>query len=249
MISKSFEINEDNINKRLDIFLTENLDGLSRGIVQKYISLEQITVNKESSHKDYRLKLDDFIEVKIQAHENNEDEAQEIDLETVFENEDFIVIDKPPGLTVHPGAGQRDQTLINGLIFKYPKLRSVERYGLVHRLDKDTSGLILIARNQRAHSMITEMIQNRTISRSYKALVHGVPISGETIDKPIGRHPTNRLIFCKRRWQRISYTFSGVKKIQKFLTARYISGDRKDSSDSSSSKAQRLPNCWGQSIL
>ena len=113
MISKSFEINEDNINKRLDIFLTENLDGLSRGIVQKYISLEQITVNKESSHKDYRLKLDDFIEVKIQAHENNEDEAQEIDLETVFENEDFIVIDKPPGLTVHPGAGQRDQTLIN----------------------------------------------------------------------------------------------------------------------------------------
>ena len=74
MISKSFEINEDNINKRLDIFLTENLDGLSRGIVQKYISLEQITVNKESSRKDYRLKLDDFIEVKIQAHENNEDE-------------------------------------------------------------------------------------------------------------------------------------------------------------------------------
>ena len=217
MISKSFEINEDNINKRLDIFLTENLDGLSRGIVQKYISLEQITVNKKSSHKDYRLKLDDIIEVKIEAHENNEDEAQEINLETVFENEDFIVIDKPAGLTVHPGAGQRDQTLINGLIFKYPKLRSVERYGLVHRLDKDTSGLILIARNQRAHSMITEMIQNRTISRSYKALVHGVPISGGTIDKPIGRHPTNRLIFCVKEGGRESVThFRVLKKFKNF---------------------------------
>ena len=103
------------------------------------------------------------------------------------------------------------------LIFKYPKLRSVERYGLVHRLDKDTSGLILIARNQRAHSMITEMIQNRTISRSYKALVHGVPISGETIDKPIGRHPTNRLIFCVKEGGRESVThFRVLKKFKNF---------------------------------
>ena len=217
MISKSFEINEDNINKRLDIFLTENLDGLSRGIVQKYILLEQVIVNKAGSNKDYKLKFGDFIEVNIVPQQNNEDEAQEIDLETVFENKNFIVINKPAGLTVHPGAGQKDKTLINGLIFKYPKLRSVERYGLVHRLDKDTSGLLLIARNQRAHSVITEMIQNRTISRSYKALVHGVPISGGTIDKPIGRHPTNRLIFCVKEGGRESIThFTVLKKFKNF---------------------------------
>ena len=89
MISKSFEINEDNINKRLDIFLTENLDGLSRGIVQKSILLEQVTVNNAGSNKDYKLKFGDFIEVNIAPQQNNEDEAQEIDLETVFENKNL----------------------------------------------------------------------------------------------------------------------------------------------------------------
>ena len=217
MISKSFQIDEDNINKRLDIFLAENLDGLSRGIVQRCILQNQVKVNNEKSYKDYKLKLGDSIKISLVEQQKDVDEPQEIPIDTIFENDDLIVLNKPAGLTVHPGAGQKDNTLINGLIFKYPELNSIERYGLVHRLDKDTSGLMLIARNQKSHTLITNMIQNRAIHRGYKALVHGVPISGGTIEKPIGRHPTNRLIFCVREGGRNSIThFKVLKKFKNF---------------------------------
>ena len=112
---------------------------------------------------------------------------------------------------MHPGAGQKDGTLINGLLYKYPKQRNIPRYGVVHRLDKDTSGLMVVARSLKAHTLLTEMIQERVIKRNYYALVHGAPIAGMTIDKPIGRHPKNRLLFCVKEGGREAITHFKVK--------------------------------------
>ncbi|MBL6820245.1 MAG: RluA family pseudouridine synthase [Proteobacteria bacterium] len=212
MISKTFEINEDNINNRLDIFLANQFDNLSRGIVQKLIESHSVSVSGNYVEKDYKLRLGDIIDVEINLISQTEDQPQDIPLNVIFENKEFFIIDKQAGLTVHPGAGQKDNTLINGLLFHFPAQRRIPRTGLIHRLDKDTSGLILIAKTLKAHTKLTDMIQKRLITRKYLALVHGKPISGSTIDKPIGRHPTNRLIFTVKKNGRNSVTHYLVKE-------------------------------------
>ena len=121
------------------------------------------------------------------------------------------MIDKQAGLTVHPGAGQKDSTLINGMLYLRPKQRELPRYGLVHRLDKDTSGLMLLAKSIQSHTILTDLIQNKKIKRNYYALVHGDPISGKTINLPIGRHPKNRLLFCVKEGGRSALTHFKIK--------------------------------------
>ena len=212
MISKTFEIDEDNINKRLDIFLSEQFDQLSRGIVQKLIQSHAVTVSGIYVDKDYKLKLSDIVDIEINLEDQTDDEPQDISLNIICENDDFLILDKQAGLTVHPGAGQKDNTLINGLLFHYPEQKKVPRTGLIHRLDKDTSGLLLIARSLEAHTKLTEMMQRRMIARRYFALVHGTPISGGTIDEPIARHPSNRLIFTVKEGGRDSITHYAVEK-------------------------------------
>ena len=155
MISKTFEINEDNINNRLDIFLANQFDSLSRGIVQKLIESHSVSVSGNFVEKDYKLKLGDTIDVEINLSSQTEDEPQNIPLEVLFDNKDFLIINKQAGLTVHPGAGQKDNTLTNGLLFHFPDLKSIPRTGLIHRLDKDTSGLMLIAKTLKAHTVLT----------------------------------------------------------------------------------------------
>ena len=212
MISKTFEIDEDNINKRLDIFLSEQFDQLSRGIVQKLIQSHAVTVSGIYVEKDYKLKLSDIVDIEINLEDQTDDEPQDIFLNIICENKDFLILDKQAGLTVHPGAGQKDNTLINGLLFHYPEQKKVPRTGLIHRLDKDTSGLLLIARSLEAHTKLTEMMQRRMIARRYFALVHGTPISGGTIDEPIARHPSNRLIFTVKEGGRDSVTHYAIEK-------------------------------------
>ena len=223
MISKTFEINEENINNRLDIFLANQFDNLSRGIVQKLIQSHSVSVSGNFVEKDYKLKLGDTIDVEINLSSQTEDEPQNIPLEVLFDNKDFLIINKQAGLTVHPGAGQKDNTLTNGLLFHFPDLKSIPRTGLIHRLDKDTSGLMLIAKTLKAHTVLTDMIQKRSISRKYLALVHGKPISGDTIDKPIGRHPTNRLIFTVKENGRDSITHYLVKERYKNFSLLEVS--------------------------
>ncbi len=223
MISKTFEINEDNINNRLDIFLANQFDNLSRGIVQKLIESHSVSVSGNFVEKDYKLKLGDIIDVEINLSSQTEDEPQNIPLEVLFDNKDFLIINKQAGLTVHPGAGQKDNTLTNGLLFHFPDLKSIPRTGLIHRLDKDTSGLMLIAKTLKAHTVLTDMIQKRLISRKYLALVHGKPISGDTINKSIGRHPTNRLIFTVKENGRDSITHYLVKERYKNFSLLEVS--------------------------
>tara|TARA_X000000950_G_scaffold289436_1_gene413459 strand:+ start:24262 stop:25185 length:924 start_codon:yes stop_codon:yes gene_type:complete len=211
MISKRFQVDEENSNNRVDIFLAKNLDSISRGIVQQLILKGQVLVNDQQVKRNHILKINDVIDISFEIEPEGDDEAQDIHLNIVFENDDFFVIDKQAGLTVHPGAGQKDSTLINGMLYLRPKQRELPRYGLVHRLDKDTSGLMLLAKSIQSHTILTDLIQNKKIKRNYYALVHGDPISGKTINLPIGRHPKNRLLFCVKEGGRSAVTHFKIK--------------------------------------
>ncbi len=120
-------------------------------------------------------------------------QAEDLPLDIVYEDEDLLVINKPAGLVVHPGAGNQAGTLVNALLNYDPALNNVPRAGVVHRLDKDTSGLLVVARNLAAHTYLVEQLQERNIERIYETVVHGVFLAGSTIDLPIGRHPKERL--------------------------------------------------------
>ena len=169
MISKRFQIDEENAHKRIDIFLSHEFDTISRGIVQELIVKGEVLVNDKVTKRNYKLKTGDLVDITINLEIESNDEAEDIELDIVFENKDFLIINKQANLTVHPGAGQKDGTLINGLLYKYPKQRDIPRYGVVHRLDKDTSGLMVVARSLKAHTLLTEMIQERVIKRNYYA--------------------------------------------------------------------------------
>ena len=119
-------------------------------------------------------------------------QAQEIPLNIVYEDEDIIIINKPIGLVVHPGAGCKDNTLLNALLHHCSELAAIPRAGIIHRLDKDTSGLLVIAKNLEAHTKLVNAMQERKIKREYEAIVYGVITTGGTISEPIGRHPNKR---------------------------------------------------------
>ena len=122
MISKRLQIDEENANNRIDIFLSRSFDSISRGIVQDLIDEGRVLVNGKMVERDYKTKINDVIEIEFNLETNNEDLAQDIQINVSFENNDFLIIDKHAGLTVHPGAGQKDSTLINGLLHMYPCL-------------------------------------------------------------------------------------------------------------------------------
>ena len=212
MITKTFNIDEANINKRLDSFLSDILDDISRGLVQQLIEQGNVLVNDIEVKKNYKLRLNDRIHVILKFPEVIEDEPQNIPLDIVFENEDFYIINKQAGLTVHPGAGQKDNTLLNGLLHLNQKACELPRCGIVHRLDKETSGLMVVAKNHNSQTILTNLIKDRAIERKYYALVHGNVISGGTIDEPIERHPKNRLIFTVDQEGKESKTHYLVKE-------------------------------------
>ena len=183
---------------RLDKFLTENLKNLSRSQIKKIIVSKNIKINKKqiiaSSEK---IKENDLIEVNIPEIKTNYIEPKKINLDIIYEDEDIIVINKNSGLIVHPGAGNKDETLVNGLLYLYKNnlsnLNGEFRPGIVHRIDKDTSGIIVVAKNNHAHALLSEQFSKHTISRKYVALVWGVirPLNGK-ISTLISRSKKNR---------------------------------------------------------
>ncbi|HLI17344.1 MAG TPA: 23S rRNA pseudouridine(1911/1915/1917) synthase RluD [Rhodanobacteraceae bacterium] len=140
------------------------------------------------------------------------DQAESIDLTITFEDADLLVIDKPAGLVVHPGAGNRTGTLLNALLHHDPKLAQIPRAGIVHRLDKETSGLLVVARTLPAHTALTRMLAARDVHRRYAAIVNGVPVAGGTIDAPMDRHPTDRLRRAVREGGRPAVTHYRVRE-------------------------------------
>lgn len=178
---------------RVDAALSQLFPDYSRNLIQQWIKSRFVCVNDKLVEKTrYLIQEGDFIQIHASILKNTAWVAQEIPLNIVFEDDDFMVINKPVGLIVHPGAGNPDHTLVNALLHYCPALASLPRAGIIHRLDKDTSGLLIIAKTQPAYQALIKQMQARTIRREYYALVHGIMIAGGTINAPIARHATQR---------------------------------------------------------
>tara|TARA_R110000868_G_C10969234_1_gene769500 strand:- start:9555 stop:10511 length:957 start_codon:yes stop_codon:yes gene_type:complete len=189
-------------NKRIDQVLAELYPDFSRSILKKWLLEGKIKVdNKVLSKANLKVAGGETVELEINLEElentNNwtpEDITNDHDLQIIYEDGDIIVVNKPIGLVVHPGAGNTHATLANHLLYKYPELEKLPRAGIVHRLDKDTSGLLVIARSIKAHSSLIKQLESRSVKRQYLALVKGIVIIREgVVNEDIARHPRNRV--------------------------------------------------------
>ena len=182
-------------NERLDKYLASVTD-LSRTLISKMIDNEYILVNNKTTKSNYKIKPNDIINIDETYQENTDIIPEKIDLDIVYEDDDIIIINKPSGMVVHPGNGNYTGTLVNGLMYYTNSLSDLNgevRPGIVHRIDKDTSGLIIIAKNNKTHEILSEYFQNKTIKREYIALIKGeLNTNSATIDAPIGRSETDR---------------------------------------------------------
>lgn len=182
--------------QRLDIFLAGALCGFSRSLLSQLIHDGRVLVNRAPSKSSYRLKAGDQISVDIPPPAPARLVPAPVDFITIFEDEDLLVISKPPGLVVHPACGHRESTLVHGLLFACKDLAGIgglSRPGIVHRLDKDTSGLMVVAKNDRSHLGLVRLFKERRVEKIYRAILSGRPReSAGRIALSIGRHPVHR---------------------------------------------------------
>jgi 23S rRNA pseudouridine1911/1915/1917 synthase len=178
--------------ERLDLVLVQLFPDYSRSRLQKWIKDGHVTVNKQKLRSKDTVFGGETVEVSVVLEDETQWEAQEIPLEIAYEDDAIVVINKPADFVVHPGAGNQNGTLGNALLHRFPELESVPRAGVIHRLDKDTTGLLVIARTLAAQKSLVEQLQAREFEREYIALVVGAMTAGGTVDQPIGRHPSQR---------------------------------------------------------
>lgn len=188
----SAEVPESLTGKRLDQVAAQLFPDYSRSRLQSWIKEGALRVNGEQLRSRDALSQGDNLAINIELESQEEWQAEELALDVVFEDDHMLVVNKAAGVVVHPAAGNRAGTLLNGLLHRYPALEEVPRAGIVHRLDKDTTGLLMVAKNLVSHAKLVNLLQKREISREYKAVVRGSLTGGGTIDKPLGRHPINR---------------------------------------------------------
>ncbi|SEF68284.1 ribosomal large subunit pseudouridine synthase D [Caloramator fervidus] len=193
---RTFVVEDINVGKRIDVYLSEIIEDMSRSRIQKLIEEEKIKVNGNVTKSNYKIKANDEITVEIPDPVKLEIVAEDIEIEILYEDDDIVVVNKPQGMVVHPAAGNYTGTLVNALLKKCKTLSSINgviRPGIVHRIDKDTSGVLVVAKNDYAHQHLAEQIKEHTVKRIYIALTEGVIKQDMgTIDKPIGRHPVHR---------------------------------------------------------
>ena len=193
---KKLELTADRPGERLDVFLARLARDLSRSQARRLIDNGLVTVDGRQERPSHRLAAGARVVATLPPSEVAKLEAERIPFAIIYQDEDIIVVDKPAGLTVHPAPGHPSGTLVNALLTLVPELaasRDNIRPGIVHRLDKDTSGLLVVARNERARTDLTRQLKERQVRKTYLALVQGVPQPAQgTIEAPIGRHPRNR---------------------------------------------------------
>jgi len=193
-VQRSARVAPQHAGERLDKAAARMFPEFSRTRLTEWIRTGALTVDGAVLQPKSRLDGGELMEiVAVPRVPDRWDVAQPVDFRVVYEDESVLVVDKPPGLVVHPGAGNPDRTLVNGLLAHRPELESLPRAGLVHRLDKDTGGLLLVAATLTAHRRLTRAIARHEFLRRYAALVEGVLTGGRDIDVPIGRDPRNRL--------------------------------------------------------
>lgn len=193
----AFKVPQELDNERIDKAIVLHVDSISRSSVQKLIEQDAITVNGKKVNKKYKVKTGDEIEVTVPEPQELDVLAQDIPLDIRFDDDDLLVVNKAKGMVVHPAAGNLDNTLVNALLF-YCKgslsgINGVIRPGIVHRIDKDTSGLLIVAKNDVAHVGLANQIKEHSFTREYRAIVHGnLKQDKGTIDAPIGRSKNDR---------------------------------------------------------
>lgn len=192
----SFTAGEADADLRLDAYLAAQIDGWSRARLQRLIDDEEILVNGKSAKASYKLRAGDAIEVELAAPPSAGFTPENIPLEIVFEDDDLVVVNKPAGIVVHPAAGAHSGTLANALAYHFQQLSThagAIRPGIVHRLDKDTSGLLVAAKTESAHENLADQFRARGVFKSYAALVYGVVrLEAGRVEQPIARDPRNR---------------------------------------------------------
>ena len=186
------EVTSELSGRRLDQAMAELFGDYSRSRLQKWIKAGRVTLNHKQLRARDKVSAGDTIRLRIEDEQLVEAVSQPIELDIRYEDEHLLIINKPAGLVVHPAAGNPDGTMLNGLLHLDPTLQKLPRAGIVHRLDKETSGLLVVARTLKAHKRLVELLQAREIHREYRTIVNGVMISGGSVDEPIGRHPRQR---------------------------------------------------------
>jgi 23S rRNA pseudouridine1911/1915/1917 synthase len=193
---KTLELTADRPGERLDVFLARLVEGLSRSQARRLIDDGAVTVNGRQERPSFLLAAGALVVAPVPPREKWQPAAEPIPLTIIHQDDDIIVVDKPAGMTVHPAPGHRTGTLVSGLLAVVPELAdfgNTVRPGIVHRLDKGTSGLLVVAKNERARASLVRQLKEREVRKTYLALVYGVPEPGQgTIEAPIGRSPTNR---------------------------------------------------------
>jgi 23S rRNA pseudouridine1911/1915/1917 synthase len=230
----SFQIEPEAIGKRLDAYLAEKIEGWSRSRLQKLIDDGDVSVNENRAKSSYKLRFEDSVEIELAELPVKTFEPENIALEIIYEDDWLAVINKPAGMVVHPGAGVSGGTLANAIAYHFkfqisnlkseispneqaqipnPKSQIPNRIGIVHRLDKDTSGLIVVAKNEEIHEQLSEQFRAREVFKSYVALVHGEMEGKEgTIDQPIAREKHNRTKMAIRKHGRGALSLWKVRK-------------------------------------
>lgn len=192
IIKLNFTIPDIHAHERLDQVLAKLMPEYSRTQIKAWLDAGSILINGKPAKGKTKLKGNESVTVESIAKPQPEWIAQSIPLEIVYEDEALMVINKPVGLVVHPGAGNADSTLLNAILHHAPQLKDLPRAGIIHRLDKNTSGLLVIAKTPAALKNVSLQLKERTILREYQAIVYGTMISGGTVDEPIDRHPLQR---------------------------------------------------------
>lgn len=219
----TFGAEKEDVGIRLDVFLAENMENLSRSGVQKLIEAGQITLNGGKTKANHKLREKDIIDVTIPAVKEVEILPEDIPLDILYEDQDVIVVNKPQGMVVHPAPGHLSGTLVNGLMYhcgsELSGINGEKRPGIVHRIDKDTSGVLMVAKNDMAHQSLAAQLAEHSITRKYNAVVYnGFPEEEGTVDQPIGRNPQDRkkMAVTQKHSRRAVTHYRVVERLEKF---------------------------------
>lgn len=195
---KYFLVTDEEEGDRLDVYLSEQLGDMSRSYIQKIIKDNKVTVNDKVEKSKYLVKEDDNIKIEIPEPKLLEVSPENIPIDIVYEDDDVLIVNKPQNMVVHPAPGNYTGTLVNAILYhckdNLSSINGVIRPGIVHRIDKDTSGLLMIAKNNNSHNFLASQLKDHSITREYEFICHGLVKEDKiTVNKPIGRNPKDRL--------------------------------------------------------
>jgi 23S rRNA pseudouridine1911/1915/1917 synthase len=192
-LHQEFTVENTFAGERLDKVIASYYPELSRSRLQAWIKNKQVQVDGEFVVKPkFKLLGGELLNIETTLEDQGEWKAVDIAFDIHYEDDSLLIVNKHAGLVVHPAPGHYEDTLVNGLLYRYPELRKLPRAGIVHRLDRDTTGILVVAKTAEAHSHLVDQLHDRLFKREYLALVHGILVAGDTIDLPMGRHPVSR---------------------------------------------------------